>query len=302
MTKYRAEEVWSSKDKRSRLYWGESIAWMNSLKPESVDCIWTDPPYLLSNGGITCVAGKMVKVDKGSWDKSQGLQKDHEFNRQWIAACKRILKPAGTIWISGTTHVYLSVGMALLEEDFRILNDIIWEKPAPPPNLGCRCFTHSTEVLLWATKAKKGSKDRYLFNYEDMVAENGGKQMKNVWRFHTPSMEEKQYGKHPTQKPVELVARCLRACTKEGDLIVDPFAGSATTGVAALRLGRHFKGCEGDKDHVALAIKRLKDTNELSRLTMQHSKSTSKESMRTGLRYNETFLFDDFTENSIQAY
>lgn len=131
-----AQPVWETTDGKSRLSYGESIAWLNSLPPESADCIWTDPPYLLSNGGITCIAGKMVKVDKGHWDKSQGIEKDHEFNRTWIAACKRVLKPAGTIWISGTTHVYLSVGMALMQENFRILNDIIWEKPAPPPNLG----------------------------------------------------------------------------------------------------------------------------------------------------------------------
>lgn len=272
MDKYRAEKIWQSKDKKSRLFLGESIAWLNSLKPESVDCIWTDPPYLLSNGGITCIAGKMVSVNKGKWDKSNGLQKDHEFNRAWVAACKRVLKPAGTIWISGTTHVYLSVGMALLEEDFRILNDIIWEKPAPPPNLGCRCFTHSTEVLLWATKAKKGAKEKYTFNYEDMVAENDGKQMKNVWRFHTPSNEEKKFGKHPTQKPVPLIVRCLRASTKEGDLVIDPFAGSATTGVAALGLGRRFLGCEGDNDHAALAIKRLREAENKGKI--RHEQNT----------------------------
>jgi len=255
-----ARPVWEASDGRSRLFLGESIEWLNSLNAESVDCIWTDPPYLLSNGGITCIAGKMVPVHKGKWDQSQGLRKDHDFNRTWIAACRRVLKPAGTIWISGTTHVYLSVGMALMEEDFRILNDIIWEKPAPPPNLGCRCFTHSTEVLLWATKAKKGaSGDRYTFNYDEMREENGGKQMKNVWRMAPPGADEKRWGKHPTQKPVSLVARCLRASTNKGDLVLDPFSGSATTGVAAFRLGRRFLGCEGDEAFAELATKRLRD-------------------------------------------
>ena len=229
---------------------------MATLPADSVDCIWTDPPYNLSNDGITCVAGRMVKVNKGEWDRSRGAELDHEFNKTWLAACYRILKPTGTIWVSGTLHVYPSVGFAMQELGFRILNDIIWEKPAPPPNLGCRCFTHATELILWATKAKKG-KDRYTFNYDVMKAENGGKQMKNVWRMPAPSKDEKRYGKHPTQKPIALVARCLRASTNEDDLVFDPFSGSATTGVASLMLKRQFIGCEMDKKFVTLANRRL---------------------------------------------
>jgi site-specific DNA-methyltransferase (adenine-specific) len=198
----------------------------------------------------------MVKVNKGEWDRSRGVTLDHEFNKGWLAACYRVLKPAGTIWVSGTLHVYPSVGFAMQELGYRILNDIIWEKPAPPPNLGCRCFTHSTEVILWATKAKKG-KDKYTFNYEELKAENGGKQMKNVWRMSAPSQDEKLHGKHPTQKPVELIARCLRASTNPGDLVLDPFAGSATTGVAALGLHRSFIGIESDNEHADLAKRRL---------------------------------------------
>ncbi len=249
--------VWTSKDGRSALYSGESIAWLNSLPENSVDCIWTDPPYLLSNDGITCIAGKMVKVNKGEWDRSRGVELDHEFNRTWLQACYRVLKPAGTIWVSGTLHVYLSVGMAMMQLGYRILNDIVWEKPAPPPNLGCRCFTHSTEILLWATKAKKGGAHRYTFNYDAMRALNGGKQMKNVWKMPPPSSYEKAHGKHPTQKPVALIARCLQASTNRGDVVLDPFAGSATTGVAAIRLERSFLGCERDEGYVRLAIKRL---------------------------------------------
>jgi site-specific DNA-methyltransferase (adenine-specific) len=252
-----AKVVWKSEDGHSRLYSGDSLEWLNSLPENSVDCIWTDPPYLLSNDGITCVAGKMVKVNKGEWDRSRGVELDHAFNRSWLKACRRVLKPAGTIWVSGTLHVYLSVGMAMQQEGYRILNDIVWEKPAPPPNLGCRCFTHSTETLLWATKAKKGGKERYTFNYEDMKAENGGKQMKNVWKMMPPNSEEKRLGKHPTQKPVALVARCLRASTNPGELVVDPFTGSGTTGVAALQFGRNFLGCEREEKYVRLALKRL---------------------------------------------
>jgi site-specific DNA-methyltransferase (adenine-specific) len=252
------ELAWRSDDKLSCLYQGDSLKLMASLPAESVDCIWTDPPYNLSNDGITCVNGRMVKVNKGEWDRSQGADLDHEFNRSWLAACYRLLKPSGTIWVTGTLHVYPSVGFAMQQLGFRILNDIIWEKPSPPPNLGCRCFTHSTELILWATKARKG-KGRYIFNYDEMKSENGDKQMKNVWRMGTPSENEKLYGKHPTQKPIELVARCLRASTNPHDLVFDPFAGSSTTGVAALALGRKFIGCEADPEHIKHSIQRLQN-------------------------------------------
>lgn len=248
--------IWQSSDGRSRLYQGDCLEVMESMPANSIDCIWTDPPYNLSNDGVTCVAGRMVKVNKGEWDRSRGVELDHEFNQAWLTACRRVLKSNGTIWVSGTLHVYPSIGFAMQELGFRILNDIIWEKPAPPPNLGCRCFTHSTEMILWATKAKKG-KDKYTFNYEQMKAENGGKQMKNLWRMSAPSQEEKRHGKHPTQKPVELVARCLRASTNATDLVLDPFAGSATTGVATLALGRCFIGIELDEQHAELAARRL---------------------------------------------
>ena len=201
----------------------------------------------------------MVKVNKGDWDRSRGVDLDHEFNRTWLAACHRILKPTGSIWVSGTLHVYLSVGLAMQQIGYRILNDIVWEKPAPPPNLGCRCFTHATEILLWATKAMKGSGHRHTFHYATMKAENGGKQMKNVWRIPPPAKDEKRFGKHPTQKPVALIGRCLRASTNSGDLVLDPFAGSGSTGLAALPLGRRFIGFERDKGYAQLAALRLND-------------------------------------------
>lgn len=245
---------WRSRSDRSRLYQGDTLEIMRSLPDDSVDCIWTDPPYNLSNDGITCIAGKMVKVNKGEWDRSRGAEMDHEFNKAWLAECRRLLKPNGAIWVSGTTHVYPSVAFAMQELGYRILNDIVWEKPAPPPNLGCRCFTHSTEIIFWAAKSKKS---RYTFHYEDMKRENGDKQMKNLWRIKPPGADEKTFGKHPTQKPVALVARCLRASTSRGDLVFDPFAGSATTGVAALGLGRRFIGAEMNPEFVRLAAKRL---------------------------------------------
>ena len=263
MTDKSSQVVWKAADCSSYLAVSNSIEFLESIPDGSVDCVWTDPPYLLSNDGMTCVAGKMVKVNKGDWDRSRGVELDHQFNSEWLSACHRVLKPSGTIWVSGTFHVYLSVGMAMRQIGYRILNDIVWEKPAPPPNLGCRCFTHATEVLLWATKAKKGSKDRYVFNYEEMKAENGGKQMKSVWRISPPRAVEKRFGKHPTQKPLDLVKRCLRASTDRGDLILDPFSGSGTTGVAALELGRRFIGCERDLSYAEISTKRLADVQAL---------------------------------------
>ena len=249
--------VWRSVEGDSALYHSDVLEFLGTIPSDSVDCVWTDPPYLLSNDGFTCVAGKRVKVNKGDWDRSQGIEADHEFNRSWLAECYRVLKPTGTIWVTGTLHVYLSVGMAMLQLGFRILNDIAWEKPNPPPNLGCRCFTHSTETLLWATKAVKGSKDRFTFNYQEMRMENDGKQMKTVWRIPAAGKEEKSLGKHPTQKPLALIDRCIRASTNRGDLVVDPFAGSGATAVASLRLGRKFLVCEREQEYVDIARRRV---------------------------------------------
>ena len=249
--------LWQDESQNSELVRADQAQYLASLADESVDCVWTDPPYFLSNGGSTCVNGKRTSVNKGRWDESAGTDADHEFNLSWLAECYRVLKPSGTIWVSGTHHVYLSVGMAMMQLGFRLLNDIVWEKPNPPPNLGCRCFTHSTEMLLWAAKSPKGAKARYTFNYDDMKAANEGKQMKNVWRFKAPAKHEKEHGKHPTQKPIELIERCLLASTNPGDVVLDPFSGSGTTGVAVLKSGRQFKGCEIDLKYARLAAKRI---------------------------------------------
>ena len=256
------ELVWQSRDGASRLFRGDHLETMRELPDGSFDCIWTDPPYFLSNGGTTCVAGRRQSVDKGGWDKSRGIAVDHQFNLEWLAECHRLLAPNGTIWVSGTHHVYLSVGMALQELGFRLLNDIIWEKPNPPPNLGCRCFTHATEVILWASRAPKGTRDRHVFNYAEMKSDNGGRQMKNVWRFTAPGADEKQHGKHPTQKPLALIERCLRASTNPGARVFDPFAGSASTGVAALGLGRHFTGVELERKYATLGAARLQEAED----------------------------------------
>lgn len=240
------------------LYQANCLEFMDQLITKfpngKFDMIFADPPYFLSNGGITCHAGKMVKVDKGKWDKSQGAELNHEFNLEWLKRCQALLNPNGTIWVSGTHHVIHSIGFAMQQLGMKILNDITWEKPNPPPNLSCRYFTHSTETVIWAAKNEKS---KHLFNYPLMRAENGGKQMKSVWRFTSPGNDEKQFGKHPTQKPLKLLDRCILASTNTGALILDPFSGSASTGVAALKNGRRYVGIELDSKYLEISSARL---------------------------------------------
>jgi len=237
-----------------RIYQSDCLALLPQLPPSSVDLIFADPPYFLSNNGITCHAGRMVSVNKGQWDVSRGADANHEFNRSWLAACQRVLKPNGTIWVSGTSHVIHSVGFAMQQLGFKLLNDISWVKPNPPPNLSCRYFTHATETIIWAAK---NSKSRHTFNYKLMKETNRGKQMKSVGEIKPPETWEKRFGKHPTQKPLALLERILLASSHEGDLVLDPFSGSGTTALAALRTQRAAIALELSYDYLALTLQRL---------------------------------------------
>ncbi|MBF0118186.1 MAG: site-specific DNA-methyltransferase [Desulfobacterales bacterium] len=240
-----------------RLLSGNCIEILKIAKENSVDMIFADPPYFLSNGGITCHAGKMVSVNKGKWDKSKGVEENHRFNLEWLKACQRVLKPDGTIWVSGTTHIIYSVGFAMQELGYKILNDIIWYKRNAPPNLSCRYFTHSTEIVLWAAKNEKS---KHYFDYQLMKKINQGKQMRNVWELSAPLSEEKKFGKHPTQKPVELLKRIILSSTKEGDLTLDPFCGSSTTGIASLLLNRKYVGIDLEEEYLELSKKRIEQS------------------------------------------
>lgn len=245
-------------DGNSALFLADAFDALRHMTRESVDMVFADPPYFLSNDGITCSGGKAVSVNKGDWDKISGVEEKHDFNRTWIRLCKDVLKLDGSIWVSGTLHNIYSVGFALEQEGYKIINNITWQKTNPPPNLACKCFTHSTETILWAQKNDKRAK--HFFNYELMKSLNGGRQMKDVWTGSLTKPSEKTFGKHPTQKPLYLLERILLASTKEGDIVLDPFCGSSTTGVACKKLGRKYIGIDTNADFLELSKKRLKNT------------------------------------------
>ena len=246
-----------------KLIENDTFAILKELDEKSFDMIFADPPYFLSNDGITCSAGKMVSVNKGIWDKSLSIKDKHEFNKKWIHECYRILKDEGTIWISGTLHNIYSIGMALEEEGFKIINNITWQKTNPPPNLACKTFTHSTETILWARKDLP--KKKYKFNYDLMKELNNNKQMKDVWTTSLTKPSEKKQGKHPTQKPLEILDRIILASTDENDLILDPFCGSSTTGISASKLKRRYIGIDNSKEYLDLSIRRYQSLFRLEK-------------------------------------
>jgi site-specific DNA-methyltransferase (adenine-specific) len=255
-----------------RVVRGDSLELLARLPDESVDLVFADPPYHLSNGGFTCKGGKRASVNKGGWDASQGLAADHAFQLAWLREAQRALKPTGTLWVSGTQHVIFSIGFALQELGYHLLNTVTWYKPNAAPNLACRMLTHSTELVIWAAP-RRSKKLLHTFNYRDMKAENGGKQMRDVWKLDyevpepggsqvvwnlpTPAKSEKVLGSHPTQKPLSLLDRIVRCASKPGDLVVDPFSGSGTTGVAAVGAGRRYIGFEREKEYVELSRLRI---------------------------------------------
>ena len=239
------------------VYRADCVELMNLMPPESVDVVFADPPYRLSTGGVTVKSGRLTSVNKGDWDRSRGLREDHKFNLRWLKAARRILKPDGTLWVTGTHHIIFSLGFALQQLRFRIINDVIWQKPNATPNALHTTFTHAHETLLWASKGKGV---RHTFNYDLINSPDPSGQVSSVWRIRTVPKAEKLHGYHPTQKPLRLVRRALLASTKEGALVFDPFAGSGTTAVAAKELNRSFVGTELEEEYVDLAARRIKAT------------------------------------------
>ena len=242
-----------------RLLQGDCMSRLTEIADNSIDAIFADPPYFLSNGGISVQSGKQVCVDKGDWDKGGTPEYIYAFNRQWLSLCRPKLKENGTIWISGTHHNIHVVMRCLQELGYKVLNTITWQKTDPPPNLSCKYFNFSTELIIWARKSEKVT---HKFNYETMKQLNGGTQMTDVWRIPAVSQWEKEQGKHPTQKPLRLLYRIILASTNVGDTILDPFAGSSTTGIAANLLGRNYIGIEQELQFIDLSLRRRQALEE----------------------------------------
>lgn len=264
------ETYYKSPNNDFTLIKGDCVETMSKFK-FGFDMVFADPPYFLSNGGISLQSGKVVCVDKGDWDKPSTPEEMDAFNLRWLSACREHMKDNATIWISGTHHNIFSVQQQLLKLGFKILNVITWAKTNPPPNISCRYFTFSTEFIIWARKSQKVA---HYYNYDLMKHLNGDKQMTDVWQLPAIGRWEKSCGKHPTQKPLGVLARLIQASTEPGAWILDPFSGSATTGIAANLLGRRYLGLELEDEFLAMSKARREEienidirNNYLERLT-----------------------------------
>ncbi len=247
--------IFQSVDQLFTIYQGDCNDFLPFFENQ-FDLIFADPPYFLSNNGLSIQNGKITSVNKGEWDKEANINDIDEFNEQWIKNAKKSLKDNGTILISGTYHNIFSLGRILQKLDFKILNIITWQKTNPPPNFSCRYLTHSAEQIIWARKSEKHP---HFFNYELLKKINDDRQMRDIWTFPAIAPWEKTQGKHPTQKPLKLLVRLILMSTDKNAKVADPFAGSASTGIAANLLGRSFVGFEKESDFINLAMARKKE-------------------------------------------
>ena len=235
---------------------------INSLPEESIDLVFADPPYFLSNGGFTVRSGKQVSVNKGKWDEATSRTESQEFHRNWIQKVRRVMAPDASIVITGTHHSIFQCAAELERSGFRLLNDIVWFKPNGAPNLSRRRLAASHEMILWACKSNDS---KFVFNYEDLRdgdypgdgIKRIGKQMRSVWWIPTTPKREKTFGQHPTQKPLDLMRRIIVGFSAGGSNVLDPFMGSGTTGVACKELGRNFTGIEMNQQYFEIAKTRM---------------------------------------------
>jgi len=243
----------------------DCLNFLKKIPDDSIDMIFADPPYNLSgNNNTTCKNGKKSICNKGKWDIIEDID---EFNHKWLSECIRVLSKTGTIWISGTLHNHPSIGVLLKKMGLWIINDIIWFKPNAPPQLQPNRLAPSTELIWLASKSKK-----YFFNYNLAKQINGGKQMRNLWELNAT----RHITSHPTEKPEKLLERIILLGSKKGDIILDPFMGSGTTGVIAKRYGRKFIGIELDENYFEIAKERIKQTEEILELVNENKKQSTK--------------------------
>lgn len=235
------------------IYNDDCLKKMKHFPNNTIDMVFADPPYFLSNNGLSIHSGRIVSVNKGTWDKKESHKDVKEFTNKWIKECFRILKNNGSIWISGTQHNIFDVREAILQAGFSIINIIIWHKVDPPPLIFKNKFQFSYEFIIWARKGKKTT-----FNYQTMFSVYN-EEMHDVWNLPAVQMCEKKYGYHPTQKPECLLERIILATTNENDIVLDPFMGSGTTVVVAQKLKRRGIGIEKEREYFDIARKRLNE-------------------------------------------
>lgn len=240
------------------LFHGDSLELIVHIG-KKVDMIFSDPPYFLSKRGIKQINGTWKSFDKGEWDRVTTHNKINEFNKTWLSACRNILKEDGTIFVTGTYHNIFSVATCMLELGYKILNIIVWQKSDAKPTLSRSYFSFTTEYIVWA---RKNEKVTHFFNCELMEQLNGGTRMSDVWRIPFLSPWEMKCGRHPTQKPLRLLYRIILSSTHIGDTILDPFAGSCTTGIAANLLERKFIGIDQSLDYLMYGIRRKQEIED----------------------------------------
>lgn len=254
------ESYFQSNDHQFELFQGDATECLKNMSTQ-FDMIFADPPYFLSRGYSSKINGEWKSFEKGEWDRVSSLDNINEFNRRWLSACRNVLKDDGTIWVSGTYHNIFSVATCLVELGFKVLNIIVWQKSDAKPTLSRNYFNFTTEYLVWARKSEKVT---HYFNCDLMEQLNGGARMGDVWRIPFVASWEMKQGKHPTQKPLRLLYRIILSSTREGEIILDPFAGSCTTGIAANLLGRKFVGIDQSKEFLDYAIKRKHEIEDKS--------------------------------------
>ena len=251
---------------------GDCVAALEALPDKSVDVIFADPPYNLQLGGALHRPDQsLVDACDDEWDQFASFEAYDAFTRAWLLACRRVLKPTGTIWVIGSYHNIFRVGATLQDLNFWILNDIVWRKTNPMPNFKGRRFQNAHETMIWASPDPKAK--GYTFNYDALKASNDDVQMRSDWLFPICSGGERLKGDdgkkvHPTQKPEALLARVIMASTKPGDIVLDPFFGSGTTGAVAKRLGRHFVGIEREQDYIDAASARIAAVEPLGKVEL----------------------------------